>query len=426
MQSRSKVCLALVVSVLLLPPLVSFAGGQQEKKSAEKLVLEWTTWQVLEEAQKSMMTDFIEAFKKDYPNVEINLTGNPWSEYFDKLQVRMAGGSWPDIYTCSMDNFTRYARLNFAAPLSDYVDLSKYDFIDVADLTNIGGKTYGIVYLTLPFGLIYNKTILDREGLKPPTTPEELIEVGKKVTVGKEQFGYSGAVDPTNPADFWTELLVWTLGYDGKLAKQGMPTVNSPENVRAVQMLKKVYDSGIMPRGIDRQLYRKMLLSGKIVMQVDGPYFFDWARNESEEAFRQLDSAPPFFKNKAARTYTVYTCVSQGAKDKEIAARFVEFMLHPENQEQFVPRVKQTPAVRNVKIPEQWLQENQWFKGYLELNPKSVVPEGLDIYTEDMKKIAARYIGEVFLSNQDVKAAMDEAQQGTIDMLKAQGYKLPQ
>ena len=414
--------LVMIFFVLLLG-LVCLSPAIMAK---QQILLEWTTWHVNEPAEVLMMTDFINGFKKLNPNVDIKLTGNPWSEYFDKLQVRMAGGSYPDIFACSQDNFTRYYGLGFTEPLNRYISMSKYKgkFIDVAELVTIKNKTHGIVYLTLPFTLIYNKSILDAHGLKPPTTPEELIEVGKKLTVAGEQYGYAGSVDPSVPADFYTEILVWTIGYNGKLARKGMPTINEQQNVDAITMLKKVYDSGIMPLGVDRQLYRKMEVAGKIAMLIDGAYYFDWLLEDSEDTFKQFDSAPIFFPNKSVRTYTVYQCVSKGGKYKDIAAKFLNYMLQPENQEQFVPRVKQVPAIKD-SISSAWLKANPWYHGYQEIKPASVVPEGIESYTEDMKKLIARYVGDVFISNKPVKKALDECQSAMIELLKSRGYKFP-
>lgn len=414
------------VMILLLTLVFCVAGFSSLALAKRQVVLEWTTWHVNEKAQVEFMTDIINAFKKENPGVDIKLTGNPWSEYFDKLQVRMAGGDHPDIFACSQDNFTRYYQLGFTEALDRYIKMSKYDgkFIDVADLTKINGRTYGIVYLTLPFTLIYNKAMFDRYGLKPPTTPEEMIEVARKLTIPGEQYGYSGSIDPSNPSDFYTEILVWTIGYGGKLARNGLPTINEPQNVEAITMLKKAVDAGIMPKGIDRQVYRKMQLAGKIAMLVDGPYYFDWVREESEQAFKELDSAPIFFPNKAVRTYTVYQCVSKGSKNKAIAAKFLEFMLKPEIQEQFVPRVKQVPAVKG-STPANWVKNNPWYHGYEEVKHASVVPEGLELYTEDMKKLIARYVGDVFVSDKPVKQALDECQAAMIELLKTRGYKFP-
>ena len=190
-----RVTVFLFVFALIVAGMASFALAK------EQIVLEWTTWHVNEKAQVEMMTDFINAFKKENPDVDIKLTGNPWAEYFDKLQVRMAGGNWPDIYACSMDNFSRYQLLDLAEPLDGYIKMANYEgkFIDVADLTKVGGKTYGIVYLTLPFTMVYNKAMFDAQGLKPPKTPEELIAVGKKLTIPGERYGYAGFPRPFGP-----------------------------------------------------------------------------------------------------------------------------------------------------------------------------------------------------------------------------------
>lgn len=412
----------LIISLILICSLMS--GSCVAK---EKIVLEWSTWQLTQIPHKELMEDLIRNFQKENPNVEIQLTNTGWSQYFDKLQIRLASGTGPDIFTCADDNVKLYATSGFAEPLDSYIDLSKYEFCQAAERCNIDGKTYGVVWSSLPFTLIYNKALFKEAGIEnPPTTPEEMIEVAKKLTKGKEQFGYAGATDSSNPADFYTEFLVWTIGSGGRVARNGVPTVNEPQNVEAITLLKKAYDAGIMPKGIDRQLYRKMFLSGNIAMLVDGAYLFDSARQVSDEAAERLDTAPIFFPSNHVRSYSMYLCVSKDSKHKDVASKFLEFILRPEYQEQFVPCVKENPALANIEVEgTDWIKDNPWYHGYLQVDPQDSVPEGLEPYTEEIKKLVARYVGEVFLSDRPAKEALDQCQDAVVQMLQQRGYKIP-
>ncbi len=198
----------------------SYLWGGEEAKALEKVIADFNA------SQKEIKVVGVSS-----PDMQKQLTS-----------MSSSNGSF-DI----SDNFGNavgsWASKGILAPLDDYLKTEKVDMGAFApaslDQMKYEGKTYALPIAVHTQQLMYNKDLLDKAGVQPPTTMDELAAAIKKLTVTDA----SGAITQIGLGNPSTSTLFTTLGYafggtwDGKDGKT--PTPADPKNVEALDWYTK-------------------------------------------------------------------------------------------------------------------------------------------------------------------------------------------
>ena len=177
---------ALAMSAGLLAGCGSGSGGSDEGVGTKDSPVELTfwTWQPTDAQWKSIYA----AFQKKYPNIKINWwRTSEMADYQKKLQTSMAGGEGPDVFGVQAGSTVeQYGR--FADDMKELADKympgwdSKVAEGAVAQTTNKDGKMVAMPTITSGSEyILYNKTLLDEQGIKVPTTYDELVAANKEL-----------------------------------------------------------------------------------------------------------------------------------------------------------------------------------------------------------------------------------------------------
>ena len=81
----------------------SSEGAKTEEKTAKLVVTRWVTTD-----DGSAVRELVDAFVAENPNVEIELQQPAWNNYFDQLNVNIAGGNMPDVIGMSTGQGSKY------------------------------------------------------------------------------------------------------------------------------------------------------------------------------------------------------------------------------------------------------------------------------------------------------------------------------
>jgi ABC-type glycerol-3-phosphate transport system substrate-binding protein len=132
------------------------------------------------------------------------------------------------------------------------------------------GKTYAIPWWSETRVLFYHKDLLDKAGVKPPTTWAEWVEAAKKLTSG-EQFGFAFTTDGTFPGQLWVPL---GISNGGRIIdKAGMVVSDSAPMREALQFVTDFYTKHkTMPAATPtykRTDVHQLFILKKIAMMVD-------------------------------------------------------------------------------------------------------------------------------------------------------------
>jgi multiple sugar transport system substrate-binding protein len=144
-----------------------------------------------EKGTDQAVLDYAKEYTAANPNVKINVLWTP-GDWQSKLSASLASGSGPDVFEHSAPSVAM-VKANQLAPLDDLIKDVKDDF-DPHDLQTgtIGGKLYWIKMIDDTGALYYRKSILEKAGVKPPTTFDELMAAAKALTTAKQKGFYVG------------------------------------------------------------------------------------------------------------------------------------------------------------------------------------------------------------------------------------------
>ena len=179
------------------------SGGTGDEVEAGKINI--TFYHTMGENLRTVLNNYIEEFEEQYPFINvIHEQVGSYDDVRDTISTELTEGAQPNIAYCYPDHVALYNVAMAVVVLDDYIDYTgEYTFTNVdggpITVSGIGltqeqkddfiqgyyeeGRQFGDGKMyTLPLSkstevLYYNKTFFDKEGLKVPTTWEEMEEV---------------------------------------------------------------------------------------------------------------------------------------------------------------------------------------------------------------------------------------------------------
>lgn len=247
---------------------------------------------IKQELDKALHTDM---------NLTVYASGD---DYKNQLNVRLASGNFPDLFAVpDRSTLKQYAQQGLLLDLSPYMDRLKDTkaFIGEESLkkTTVNGKIYAIPKApNIPYNTYWiRKDWLDKLGLQPPQTIEELLSVakaftdndpdgnGKKDTIGMTGGKLStfapifGAFGVANPGDFYVK--------DGKVVN----SLYDPAMKDALAFINKMIASG----AVDPEIMANTGLQHqeKAIKGQAGIIWIDWPNITKEQFADQIKKVNP-------------------------------------------------------------------------------------------------------------------------------------
>ncbi len=217
---------------------------------------------------KEIYDQFLEACAKPL-GVTIQREAVPGDTLIAKILQQAASKTLPDVLMIDNPELTQIASTGALTPLSDY-GLNADGFAPgIVAASTYQGKLYGLQPITNTIALFYNKDILEKAGVAPPTTWDELRAAAKKLTVGK-QYGLAFSA-PANYEGTWQFLpFMWSNGGDEK-------NIATPETAAALQFWVDLLKDGSVSRSVlnwTQADVNDQFRVGNAAMMVNGPWQF--------------------------------------------------------------------------------------------------------------------------------------------------------
>jgi ABC-type sugar transport system, periplasmic component len=336
-----------LATVLMAGSLAGCGSDSNGKESssgsgaaAKEVKLKFSIWG--NDTHKQMYETMIESYRKDHPNVSVEIMTIPSADYQQKLSVLMASKTAPDVVWLMERSIPQFLEAGQLADISSIKDDPDYKFDDLIpstlDLLTKDGKTYGIPFSTPPNMIYYNKTLFEEKGLKTPTelyaegkwTYDEMAKAAAVLTDRSKGVYGVNLIRPNGWTTSWTEslqTLVWAFGGDYFSADGKQFALNTKEGIDALQFYSDaMFKSEIHPKPGDQTTFE----TGKIAMQQD---LFSYMGKAKAITDFKWDIAPmPSGAGGQGTTlgYAGYAVT----KDSEHAAEatdFVKYLTNPEN-----------------------------------------------------------------------------------------------
>jgi lactose/L-arabinose transport system substrate-binding protein len=412
--------------VLGMAGSLAACSGQPASDEAQTITI-WS-WTGPTDALKSVVPDF----EAKYPNVTVDVqdVGNP--AIWDKITTGMAAGGdgLPDIMQIGGDYMSTYLE-KFPDGL---VNLSSEGIDQYADSFPAGswagaatadGQVYGVPADATSSMFFYNTALFDAAGVDYTTieTWEDLIAAGLKVkdATGAQLLGIDKSATVADSANTWQEFTQFQGS--GYFNAAGEITLNSPEAVRSLTLLKETNDAGLLadvPGDVSKifaafgeQKIATMVSASWVAGALPGTL----PDLSGKVKMAEVPSVAPGAAT-AAAVGSSYLTIASSSKHRDAALDFIEFALTDLGSQQTIFDASGFfPAFKPMWETDGFVEASDYYGGQ---EPNSVIIDALSqptaafTWTSDYARALRLYDNaqtQVLVSGADPQQALDDAAQ---------------
>lgn len=364
---------------------------------------------------------FIEAFRQEHPDIDVEFTPYLNTEYNTILATALQGGGGPDIvHLRAYGGMEPLAEAGYLVRLDDKVPaLAEFDPGILLGATNRGdGGVYGVPFALQTVQVLYNEDLFEELGLTEPTTWEEFLAVGDALQASGVNALANGALEP------WTvETLFGGVGptfYGGDQFFQditgGQADFTDPRFAAALEhmvALEPYLASNYM--GVAYTDMQSMFAFGRAGMLIGGSYELGILKQLNPELNVGAFPVPGDAPGEGRISYYVDGSygINAASPHQEEALAFIEFLASQEYGQMFSDELQQISAVPGVTPTGEELSEivglmNDVGTPYLMLTAfRFGQPSGSTLLQNEMQAVLA--------GDQEVSDAVTNIQRGVAE-----------
>ncbi|WP_127491132.1 extracellular solute-binding protein [Paenibacillus glycanilyticus] len=335
--------------------------------SQEKVTIEY--WQYEYPSKVALIDELIKQFEEQNPGITVKQTNFPYDQYNEKVATLVPAGKGPDVINLYYGWLPKYVSSGFLQPLpeSDFpaaeIESKYYPFVDAA---KIDGSYWAIPTAVRTLAVFYNKDLFAKANIaEPPATWEELVEDSLKLTEkdSNGQFVVEGlAWEPGAQLHHWYRdgLLPQAGGQDLSEDRRKILWADTPAGLEAFQYLidfavkHKVGTTGVFTDDVTA------FKTGHAAINIDGSFRLGSLATDAPDL--NYGIAPlPSYKNKSAPSSYWANAISAGVTGAKLDAsiKFLKFLTSKEVQEQWVDKVGELPAQKEVATQDKYLNDEK-------------------------------------------------------------------
>lgn len=202
------------------------------------------------------------------------------------------------------------------------------------------GKQYGVAPGVNQLALYYNTSMLEKAGVKPPATWDELRVTAKKLTQDDKVHGIGFAVPATEEGSFQFESFFFSAG-------ASLKKLDSPEAVSALSLLKDLVASGSAPKDVlswNQMNVGEQFANGSLAMMINGPWELPLLRKAGMKDFGIVPvPAPAGGTSSGALGGEVWAAGSSGDTSRK-AAEVIKCMVSKGNSLEWAKLTNYVPS----------------------------------------------------------------------------------
>lgn len=213
----------------------------------------------------------VESFQEEFPNVEVEVVMQAFTNREEALVTAIGGGNAPDVVYFNPDFIPQYANEDLLLPLDDMRD--DWDsFVPTSLEAMTWEDTLYAAPLLMQRGANFcHADVMAEAGIeKCPTTWDELREAGPKVAeTGQYLTEYQGT--GTLNHSFYQYL--WQAGGEVLNEDQTAAGFNSPEGLEALEFIEEMVDNGWVPQqplSVQEQFEQSDVAQGNVLYESGG------------------------------------------------------------------------------------------------------------------------------------------------------------
>lgn len=383
-------------------------------------------WHAHADAQMAGVNYMLEEFHKKYPYITVEpVFQGAYTDLQKKLQAAIAAKDVPAVTNIEVSALPSFGDSGALEELTPYI---KRDKVDLSDFSKgmlqayaYNDKQYGFPLIVSTSVFVYNKTLLDKLGVKPPEKWSDIDDFNKKVTLkeGGKTSRYAFAVPGW---DTWYYDPWITNGGGTIITKDGKAGFDQPDSLRWAQNFKKWLDDGSMQMGYGKgasDTMRQMFLQEKIAMVQHTSAVIKTYLQEAK--FEIGVSFIPGDMERKSHIGGAGIVMMSGAKkeQKEAAWKFIKFMTDAEHNIKWAEGTGYLPTHKSVVNSEEgkaFFQKLPQYKAVFD-NFDNVGPRPQNPAYLEFSNVYKEAVGEMALNGKDAVPLIKDSMKKINDIL---------
>ena len=419
-----------LLCIFLLVFMYAFAGGA--KDSTDKVKLTFATSVYVEEPHQKAIDGLIAAFNKAHPNIEVEVYGAGYANFWDNATTEIMGGNEADILQVYPENVASYDSLRTGGV---FVDLSQYmqgkdykTMLAGQDMCEFKGKVLALSnYAWGTTAIFYRKSLLKASGIDPQSikTWQDFVEASRKLKA-KGIIGM-GVVNSSHGfvVSEWARMLAREVSnglYFPNAEKgpfnAGNVQVNNAANVWAAKEWQNyLLKEALGKAAPDKKDSREYFWNGLAAFNYDGPWFIGMCESRDPKLLNDIGLIPSpavVYNGKTypanPTNYPLVTCLSKNCKNPEAAWTFMQWMTSAEAQK-IIASCGMIPASTAYSTSAEYKAKYpmsatfaEYFKNYGPQIADPFIPQ-----QGELNQIMIEETQKIFAAGQDPQKVLDNA-----------------
>lgn len=366
-------------------------------------------------------------FKKEYPEIKVNLLPLDWDSYWKKMEEDAGRKEMADVFWLNGPSIEKYVKEGVLLAFDEKIKESEIDLNNYPEalvkLYNVGGVQYAIPKDFDTVAVWYNKKIFDSAGVPYPDanwTWEEMLAIAKQLTK-KDRSIYGITAAYREQTGIYNTIFAnggYVISEDKKSSGYHLP-----ETQAGIQLWVDLITLGFSPKQGEFDFFEdyRWFLSGKTAMHWNGSWFLNQVLSSSLKDDIEVVEVPSINGKKATVIHGLGNCISKYTKHPEAAWKWVEFLSSEKINKLSAEKGAAIPAFHGAA--KDWVEKNPkyhletFIKAAEEYSYAYPVAENAEVWVNNQ----TRTMRQVFSLEKKVKEACDTLSVQMNEALKNRG-----
>lgn len=287
----------------------------------------------------------IKGFESVMPGVEVEIAQYPsTADFWTQLPGQIAAGTAPDIIASTNEGHMSYIVDGQFLPLDSYGNDVSGNVANAIDAWTYEGQLYAYPTTSAPGVFAVNMDMWKAAGLgELPTTWDEVYEAAKVLT--KDDVKGLCIDMGVNPY----HVTQYVNSYGGGWG--GGSTINSKENVAAMDLILKMYAEGLVanPKDYGHSWDGETFAFGKAAMTTAGAWYVGFMAESAPDVNYAIIPMPGGNGNQGCSLHVTGVSVLSGTKNPEAAAALAYYMTREEAQKEMATVAGYQPSLLSLQ-----------------------------------------------------------------------------
>jgi raffinose/stachyose/melibiose transport system substrate-binding protein len=344
---------ALVAALTAATLAAACSGGTNAGSGSDSKTL------TLASVDQGSIEDVVKAFEAANPGVKVRYTTSGADQYQQQIRTQLSSGTAPDVMTVWPGNGNPGATYVLAKP-GYLLDLSDQPWAaklpdTVKTVAQYEGKTYNAIFGVNGIGAIYNQQAMEKAGLTPPGTWTELLAFCR-AAAGKGTPAFALGIQDNWVTQIALYPLVATIVYNGNRdfdtkMQAGQATFAGSPWTTAMAKYVEMDKAGCFqqnPLGTGYEASQELAATGKTLGIIQGNWVVALLKQKNPSGTFLLKALPA---TDDPATFIMPAAAGAGygvnakAKNKELALKFISYVMSPEGMGVFNKKQGSLPSL---------------------------------------------------------------------------------